>query len=246
LSTVHSSVDRILAGAGLLSLRTQSSVCLPPVVGCDTCKGQLACLGCKSLLGFQSKDSNLYRYIDNEPTHGTDPSGLRFVFDKFESRLDRQVPTISIDVLPFPNPNKGKSGPNKGDDGIWWSTAWEFTFANRDALIRPKSVEDMVDSIKREAGNKKIVNLCIRSHGDTGSIDIANGNETTGTPKLNANIIPGSGSYDAKLVAKLAELKPKFAQALANLWGVRVGGIDVRTDTYLFTSRGKWTWTDPE
>jgi RHS repeat-associated protein len=39
--------------------------------------------------GFEAADADLFRYVHNNPTNATDPSGLRLIFDTAIPHLSR-------------------------------------------------------------------------------------------------------------------------------------------------------------
>ena len=46
-------------------------------------------------LGFEAGDANLYRYVNNGPTHSTDPSGLQQIRDPWDGEEIRRALDIS-------------------------------------------------------------------------------------------------------------------------------------------------------
>jgi RHS repeat-associated protein len=183
---------------------------------------------------------NLYAYLGAAPTVFADPFGLCSLY---------------ISVVP-----KGaRKGDNKdekekkSDPGLFWSRCIPAVIGGE--LIEPERVEDMVDQILKKVKDSGccIGQLTIRSHGAPGVV-------WTGPNEFinESKITPGSENYDPALATKLASLKPHFCKdarivlwtcktgqsqsfldALANLTGVLVHGVDVDTDKAILGG-GDW------
>lgn len=240
-----------------------SHPCQPEQQHRHRCRIQLGAIS-RDPIGFNAGDANLYRYVGNQVTTHTDPSGLqdpvmenleyfeRLIAEREESK-ERKTGRRAIDVVPidvFEEDNMSY-GP------IWWSQFWAWN------EIRSKNGYDMVDQVKRRCDHGKLSSLTIRTHGNPKGIMVGSERHPGHLPPFRkywitmAMLDPANPKYDAKLVAKLQELKPYFAedarvvlwsckgaegndgkrfmQLLANTLGVDVWAMDTDTDVMILT-----------
>lgn len=213
-------------------------------------------------IGFDGGDLNLSRYVKNQVTTRTDPSGLRDPDEVFGSPeyvyppSPRSVGTINVVPVDLNESNKLDS---TAPAPILLSRMWCYGTLN--SPLTPSNADQMVDLIKKRAGkNGKIDRLVIRTHGSSASINVGMEELPSGQIRTNhislALIDPRNQHHNQHLVNKLRELRPyftsnskvtlwscntrkgekgeRFMQLLANILGVDVEGIDVYTDEAIF------------
>jgi hypothetical protein len=80
----------------------------------------------QSPIGFQGGDANLYRYVGNEPTDATDPSGLeKFMSNSLQQRFD-QLPVW------FKTLDTGAGDPKEANDGQVNRAEWRQRYRQVD------------------------------------------------------------------------------------------------------------------